>query len=230
MLTKEEIAIIEKSSVEEGIKLLTDKFPGQVVFSTSLGQEDQVINAIIGKSNLPVRIFTLDTGRLFNESYELIEKTVARYKTPIEVFFPEALDVQQYVNNKGINAFYESVENRKECCFIRKVKPLSKALQGAKVWITGLRADQSDNRKEMSTIEWDEQRQLYKYNPLLNWSFDEMIDYIKQHNVPCNPLHDKGFVSIGCSPCTRAIEPGEGIRAGRWWWELSKKECGLHSS
>jgi phosphoadenosine phosphosulfate reductase len=230
MLTKEEIAIIEKSSVGEGIKLLTDKFPGQVVFSTSLGQEDQVINAIIGKDNLPVRIFTLDTGRLFNESYELLEKTTLRYKTAIEVCFPDAADVQQYVNNKGINAFYESVENRKECCFIRKVKPLNKALQGAKVWITGLRADQSDNRKEMSTIEWDEQRQLYKYNPLLNWTLDEMLAYIKLHNVPYNLLHDKGFVSIGCAPCTRAIEPGEDIRAGRWWWELSKKECGLHSS
>jgi phosphoadenosine phosphosulfate reductase len=230
MLTNEEIAIIEKSSVEVGIKLLTDKFPGQVVFSTSLGQEDQVITAIIGKGNLPVKIFTLDTGRLFNESYELLEKTTLRYKTTIEVCFPDAADVQQYVNNKGINAFYESVENRKECCFIRKVKPLNKALQGAKVWITGLRADQSDNRKEMSTIEWDEQRQLYKYNPLLNWTLAEMLAYIELHSVPYNPLHDKGFVSIGCAPCTRAIEPGEDIRAGRWWWELSKKECGLHSS
>jgi phosphoadenosine phosphosulfate reductase len=230
MLTNEEIAVIEKSSVEVGIKLLTDKFPGQVVFSTSLGQEDQVITTIIGKGNLPVKIFTLDTGRLFNESYELLEKTTLRYKTTIEVCFPDAADVQQYVNNKGINAFYESVENRKECCFIRKVKPLNKALQGAKVWITGLRADQSDNRREMSTIEWDEQRQLYKYNPLLNWTLAEMLAYIELHSVPYNPLHDKGFVSIGCAPCTRAIEPGEDIRAGRWWWELSKKECGLHSS
>lgn len=230
MLTKEEIAIIEKSSVEDGIKLATDKFPGQVVFSTSLGQEDQVINSFIGKNNLPVKIFTLDTGRLFNETYELLEKTTLRYKTPIEVCFPDAYDVQQYVNNKGINAFYESVENRKECCFIRKVKPLNKALQDAKIWITGLRADQSDNRKEMQMVEWDEQRQLYKYNPLLNWSFDELIGYIKKNNVPYNTLHDKGFVSIGCAPCTRAIEAGEDIRAGRWWWELSKKECGLHNS
>jgi phosphoadenosine phosphosulfate reductase len=230
MLTKEEIAGIEKLSIPDGIKALTEKYPGQVVFSTSLGQEDQVITQLIGANQLLVRIFTLDTGRLFNESYELMEKTAARYKTPIEIFFPEASDVQQYVNNKGVNGFYESVENRKECCFIRKVKPLNKALEGAKVWITGLRADQSDNRKDMHTIEWDEQRQLYKYNPLLNWSFDKLIDYIKQNNVPYNPLHDKGFVSIGCSPCTRAIEPGEDIRAGRWWWELSKKECGLHTS
>lgn len=221
--------MVERSSIEDGIKLLCEKFPGQVVFSTSLGQEDQVINAFIGKHNLPVKIFTLDTGRLFNESYELLEKTTLRYKTPIQICFPDANHVQQYVNEKGINAFYESVENRKECCFIRKVKPLNNALVGAKVWITGLRAEQSDNRKDMPMVEWDEQRQLYKYNPLLHWSFDEMIQYINENNVPYNPLHDKGFVSIGCAPCTRAIEAGEDIRAGRWWWELSKKECGLHA-
>jgi phosphoadenosine phosphosulfate reductase len=229
MLSPEEITLVEHSSIEDGIKLLCEKFPEQVVFSTSLGQEDQVINAFIGKNNLPVKIFTLDTGRLFNESYELLEKTSLRYKTPIQVCFPDASDVQQYVNEKGINAFYESVENRKECCFIRKVKSLNKALEGAKVWITGLRAEQSDNRKDMPMVEWDEQRQLYKYNPLLHWSFDEMIYYINENKVPYNPLHDKGFVSIGCAPCTRAIEPGEDIRAGRWWWELSKKECGLHA-
>ncbi len=230
MLSEIEIASLNNLSINEGIKLLCDKFPGQVVFSTSLGQEDQVINAFIGKHQLPVKIFTLDTGRLFSESYDLLEKTNLRYKTPIAITFPNAGDVQQYVNEKGINAFYESVENRKECCFIRKVKPLNAALQGAKVWITGLRAEQSDNRKDMPIIEWDEQRQLYKYNPLLHWSFEEMITYIKENDVPYNPLHDKGFVSIGCAPCTRAIEPGEDIRAGRWWWELSKKECGLHTA
>lgn len=229
MLSAAEITLLDSLSIEDGIKLLCEKFPGQVVFSTSLGQEDQVINAFIGKHNLPVSIFTLDTGRLFNESYELLEKTILRYKTPIEVFFPDAEDVRQYVNNKGINAFYESVENRKACCFIRKVKPLNKALAGAKAWITGLRAEQSDNRKDMPIIEWDGHRQLYKYNPLLHWSFDDMINYIQENDVPCNPLHDKGFVSIGCAPCTRAVEPGKDIRAGRWWWELSKKECGLHT-
>jgi phosphoadenosine phosphosulfate reductase len=230
MLSAEEIALVENLPVEAGIKFLTDKFPAQVVFSTSLGQEDQVINAFIGKNDLPVKIFTLDTGRLYNESYDLLEKTTLRYKTPIEVFFPDATDVQEYVNNKGINAFYESVEKRKECCFIRKIKPLNRALQEAKVWITGLRADQSENRKKMPMVEWDEQRQLYKYNPLLHWTFEQMMDYIKSNNVPYNPLHDKGFISIGCAPCTRAIEPGEDIRAGRWWWELSKKECGLHTA
>ncbi|MEN9548902.1 MAG: hypothetical protein RIR12_1493 [Bacteroidota bacterium] len=229
MLSAQEIALVGHSSIADGIKLLCEKFPGQVVFSTSLGQEDQVINALIGQHQLPVKIFTLDTGRLFNESYDLLEKTTLRYKIPIQIYFPEAHEVQEFVNEKGINAFYESVENRKACCFIRKVKPLNKALQGAKVWITGLRAEQSDNRKDMPMVEWDEQRQLYKYNPLLLWSFDEMIQYINEHNIPYNPLHDKGFVSIGCAPCTRAIEPGEDVRAGRWWWELSKKECGLHS-
>ena len=136
--------------------------------------------------------------------------------------------METFVLNKGINSFYESVDNRKECCFIRKVKPLNRALDGAAVWITGLRSEQSDNRKEMPMIEWDNDRKLYKFNPLINWSFDEVLDYLKKQDVPYNRLHDKGFVSIGCAPCTRAIEPGEDARAGRWWWETSKKECGLH--
>lgn len=144
------------------------------------------------------------------------------------MYFPEAADVEAYVKEKGVNGFYESVENRKQCCFIRKVKPLNRALQGAKVWITGLRSEQSDNRKEMKMIEWDEDRKLYKFNPLIHWSYEQMIDYIKEKNIPYNPLHDKGFISIGCAPCTRAIERGEDPRAGRWWWEVSHKECGLH--
>ncbi len=230
MLSKEEIATVSTSSIVDGINLLVEKFPNQVVFSTSLGQEDQVITDFIGKNNLPVKIFTLDTGRMFNETYELLEKNNIRYKINIETFFPNSDDVTHFVNTKGINAFYETVENRKECCFIRKVKPLNTALLGAKVWITGLRAEQSENRKDMQIIEWDEQRQLYKYNPLLHWRYDEMIQFIKDNNIPYNTLHDNGFISIGCAPCTRAIEAGEDIRAGRWWWELSKKECGLHTN
>lgn len=228
MIQEEIIQQIENASPAEAIKLVTEIFTEGVVFSTSLGQEDQVITQIIAANNLPVKIFTLDTGRLFNETYELLDKTNARYKLNIQVYFPEASDVEKYVNEKGINAFYESVENRKECCFIRKVKPLNRALQGAKVWITGLRAEQSDNRKDMKMLEWDETRQLYKFNPLIHWTYRQMIDYIKENNIPYNPLHDKGFVSIGCAPCTRAIEPGEDPRAGRWWWEVSHKECGLH--
>lgn len=228
MLTKEKIAQIEDSTLPEGLGLIASLYPEQVVFSSSFGQEDQVITDTIFKNKLPIKIFTLDTGRLFNETYELIERTTARYKQTIQVYFPDAGDVESFVKEKGINGFYESVDNRKECCFIRKVKPLKRALKGAKVWVTGLRSEQSDNRKKMPIIEWDEDRHVYKFNPLINWSYDDVLKYIRENNVPYNPLHDKGFLSIGCAPCTRAIESGEDARAGRWWWESSKKECGLH--
>jgi phosphoadenosine phosphosulfate reductase len=228
MLSREQIRQVESSSVTEAIKLVTEWFPHGVVFSSSLGQEDQVLTDIIFRNDLPVKVFTLDTGRLFNETYDLLERTLARYKKPVHVYFPGAEDVEEFVATKGINGFYESVENRKLCCHIRKVKPLKRALAGAEVWITGLRAEQSANRHEMPMIEWEADRQLYKFNPLIRWTYDEMIAYIKKHNVPYNPLHDKGFISIGCAPCTRAVEPGEDARAGRWWWETSQKECGLH--
>jgi len=230
MLTPEQIKNIEHSSVAEAIRLVTESFPQETVFSSSLGQEDQVLTDIIFKNNLPVKIFTIDTGRLFNETYELLDRTTARYKKPVHVYFPDAGDVEEFVGIKGVNSFYESVENRKECCHIRKVKPLNRALKGAKVWITGLRAEQSNNRQHMPMIEWSDEKQLYKFNPLINWTYDEMIDYINKNNVPYNPLHDRGFISIGCAPCTRAIEPGEDARAGRWWWETSQKECGLHQT
>ncbi len=228
-LSGDEIKWLEKANAAESLKWLAEKFPAQVVFSSSLGQEDQVITDLIFRNGIPIQVFTLDTGRLFYEAYELIERTNARYKTSLKVYFPDAGDVEEFVSEKGINSFYESVENRKECCFLRKVKPLNRALSGAKVWVTGLRAEQSDNRKDMPMIEWDEPKQLFKFNPLINWSYEEMLKYIADNNVPYNPLHDKGFISIGCAPCTRAIEPGEDARAGRWWWETSKKECGLHS-
>ena len=228
MLTKEIIAKIEEAPLTEALSLASGHFPGQAVFSTSLGQEDQVLADAIFRNDIPVKVFTIDTGRLFNETYELLERTVARYKNPVQVYFPEAADVEDFVSQKGINSFYESPENRKQCCHIRKVKPLNRALQGARLWITGLRAEQSANRHDMPMIEWDETRQLYKFNPLINWSFEDVINYLQENNVPYSPLHDKGFISIGCAPCTRAIEPGEDPRAGRWWWETSKKECGLH--
>ncbi|GAB3016499.1 phosphoadenylyl-sulfate reductase [Niabella terrae] len=228
MFSETQIQEIENASLEEALVLVTNAFPEGVVFSTSLGQEDQVLTYAIAKAKVPVKIFTLDTGRLFNEHYELLEKTTARYKVPIQVYFPQAAAVEQYVNEKGVNGFYESVENRKSCCFIRKVEPLNRALEGARVWITGLRAEQSDNRKDMKMLEWDASRGLYKFNPLIHWSYEEMIAFIKAQDIPYNPLHDKGFISIGCAPCTRAIEPGEDARAGRWWWEISHKECGLH--
>ena len=228
MLTKEQIKEAESLPAAEAIRLVTEWFPQGVVFSSSLGQEDQVLTDMIYKNGLPVKIFTIDTGRLFNETYELLDRTNARYKNNMQVYFPEAADVESFVQEKGINAFYESVENRKACCYIRKVIPLNRALKGVKVWITGLRAEQSDNRQEMPLIEWDEQRQLYKFNPLITWTYEQMMTYISEHNVPYNTLHDKGFISIGCAPCTRAIEAGEHPRAGRWWWESSQKECGLH--
>jgi phosphoadenosine phosphosulfate reductase len=230
MLTKEIIRQIEESSLVESLSMAASLFPGQAVFSSSLGQEDQVITDAVCKNDIAIKIFTIDTGRLFNETYELLDKTIARYKKPIQVYFPEAADVEEFVLNKGINSFYESVENRKACCHIRKVKPLNRALAGAKIWITGLRAEQSSNRMEMPVIEWDDNKQLYKFNPLIRWRYDDVMDYIKEFNVPYNSLHDKGFPSIGCAPCTRAVEPGEDARAGRWWWEISQKECGLHQT
>lgn len=227
-LTQEQIQSIESASLPQAIEQMTECFPGQVVFSSSLGQEDQMLTDVIFKNDLSVRIFTIDTGRLFNEAYELLDRTVARYKKTIHVYFPKAADVEAFVVTKGVNSFYESVDNRKECCRIRKVIPLNRALKGAKIWITGLRAEQSGNRQQMPMIEWSEERQLYKFNPLIRWTYREIMDYIHQHNVPYNRLHDNGFISIGCAPCTRAIEPGEDARAGRWWWEASQKECGLH--
>ncbi len=230
MFTDEQIHEIEQASLVDALSIVANRFPYETVFSTSLGQEDQLLTDAILKNNLPVKIFTLDTGRLFYEHYDLLEKTNARYKTNIQVYFPDATDVEQFVNSQGINGFYESIENRRHCCFIRKVKPLNRALQGAKIWITGLRGEQSANRHDMKILEWDEGHQLYKFNPLIHWSYEQMLDYIKQNNVPYNPLHDKGYISIGCAPCTRAIGPGEDPRAGRWWWEVSHKECGLHAA
>lgn len=228
-LTAEEIQQVDKLSLIEALRFITEKFNDGIVFSTSLGQEDQVITDAIFKNQLPIKVFTLDTGRLFYEHYELLAKNNARYKTNTQVYFPDAKDVEQYVNEKGINGFYQSVENRKECCFIRKVKPLNRALEGAKVWITGLRAEQSENREQMPIIEWDESKQLYKFNPLIHWSYQDVLDYIEKENVQDLSLHKKGFISVGCAPCTRAIAEGEEPRAGRWSWEESKKECGLHS-
>ena len=226
----EELAsIINTLTPSEGLKYLSDLFAGDVVFSSSLGQEDQVITQMIAAHNLKIGIFSLDTGRLFPETLDLLARTEQKYKTRIKLYYPTTASVENLVSDIGINGFYESTENRKSCCYVRKVEPLKRALQGAVIWVTGLRADQNANRSEMSKLEWDEGNKVIKYNPLLDWSFDEMLDYINTHKIPYNPLHDKGFISIGCAPCTRAIAPGENPRAGRWWWEDSKKECGLHT-
>ncbi len=213
----------------QGLSLIADLFPEKVIFSTSLGQEDQVITHLIATQKLSIQIFSLDTGRLFPETLELLARTESKYNTRIKLFYPENQSIENLVNTIGINGFYESVDNRKSCCFVRKVAPLKRALAGNEIWITGLRAEQSPNRSSMKRIEWDEANQIIKYNPLLDWTFDQMIAYIEEQKIPYNPLHDQGFVSIGCAPCTRAILPGEDARAGRWWWEDSKKECGLHA-
>lgn len=216
------------ATIEEALQKTADLFPGRIKFSSSLGQEDQVLTDIIARNQIPINIFTLDTGRLFHEAYETLDITMARYNINIDVYFPQAESVQQMVKERGINLFYDSIENRQTCCGVRKVEPLNRALQNTSVWITGLRAAQNDHRKSVSVVEWLGEKQMYKINPLLNYSFDEILAYISEHAVPYNPLHNKGFVSIGCAPCTRAIEPGEDARAGRWWWEQSHKECGLH--
>ncbi|WP_353718020.1 phosphoadenylyl-sulfate reductase [Dyadobacter sp. 676] len=223
-------AAIEGKSEAESLAILADLFPGEVVFSTSLGYEDQVITDLILKNNINISIFTLDTGRLFAETYMTLQKTNNRYDTKIKVFYPQTEAVENLVSTKGPLSFYESIENRKECCFIRKVEPLNRALKGAKIWVTGIRAEQSGNRHDMPRLEWDEAHQLFKFHPILDWTFEQVKQYVKSNGIPYNPLHDKGFVSIGCAPCTRAIQEGEDFRAGRWWWEdESKKECGLHA-
>lgn len=221
--------LIENKSIEKSLRILSERFKDKIVFSTSLGLEDQVITHFIFSNDIPIQIFTLDTGRLFNETYSVLNKTNEFYDKKIKVYFPKNDAVEKLVNEKGPFSFYESVENRKECCFIRKVEPLNRALKGMKCWVTGIRAEHSNNRKEMEQLEWDESHQLLKYHPLLHWDTQQINDFIRKHNIPYNPLHDKGFVSIGCAPCTRAINEGEDFRAGRWWWEdNSKKECGLH--
>lgn len=219
----------DRLNIHEFIKALTEQFPGQVTFSTSFSYEDQVIAHEILSNQLPVSVFTLDTGRLFAETYSVWSNTNEKYHANITAYYPDYRLLEEFVTDKGPNAFYESVENRKQCCFIRKVEPLKRALAGNAIWITGLRAEHSPDRKDLSVIEWDETNQIIKYNPILHWNTEQVKQYIDNNNVPYNPLHDRGFVSIGCAPCTRAIRPGEDFRAGRWWWEdAAKKECGLH--
>ena len=221
--------LIKNKSPEESLSLLAKKYEGEVVFSTSLGYEDQVISHFIFSNKLPIEIFTLDTGRLFNETYSLLNSTLDRYKTPIKVMYPQTESLEKLVTEKGPISFYESVENRKECCHIRKVEPLKRALKNKKIWVTGIRAEQSADRNQISNLEWDEANQIIKFHPIITWTLEEVKAYISKHNIPYNSLHDKGFVSIGCAPCTRAIKEGEDFRAGRWWWEdNNKKECGLH--
>ena len=228
MLKELKLALTDKS-VAEKLQYLATQFPHQIVFSTSFGLEDQAISHLIAHNKVPVKLFTLDTGRLFPETYSIWSRTIEKLNIPITAYYPDSVSLQDFITQKGPNSFYESVENRKTCCNLRKVEPLQRALQGNKVWITGIRAEQSPNRHDMEELEWDEVNQIIKFHPLLNWTWGQVKQYISKNDIPYNPLHDKGFVSIGCAPCTRAIKPGEDFRAGRWWWEENnKKECGLH--
>jgi phosphoadenosine phosphosulfate reductase len=221
---------LSDKTIEERLEKLTTIFPEKVIFTSSLGIEDQVITHIIFKNNFNIKVATLDTGRLYPQTYDVLSNTIIRYNKKIDVYFPESEDVEKMVTEKGPLSFYKSVENRKECCRIRKVVPLNRAMKGMECWISGIRADQSDDRNKLDWIEYDTDKKFFKFYPLFNWSFDDVRNFVKENNIPYNTLHDKGYVSIGCEPCTKAVKPGEDFRAGRWWWENDgPKECGLHS-
>lgn len=222
--------LIRGKSIQESLEILTSHFPDSILFTTSFGAEDQVITHFIFDNNLPVEIATIDTGRLFPETYKVFNETIKKYQRKIKIYFPNNEAVESMVTEKGPYSFYYSKENRLECCRIRKVEPLGRALKDKKVWISGIRADQSDERRQLDWIEYDETKKVYKFYPLFNWSYEDVRKFIKDNNIPYNTLHDKGFVSIGCEPCTRAVKPGDDFRSGRWWWETGGlKECGLHT-
>lgn len=219
----------ESQSPENLLAYLLKRFGKRIALASSMGLEDQVLTHMMANLDKEARIFTIDTGRLFPETYNLIARTDERYGIRIEVFFPDHAGVERYVNENGINAFYISVDKRKTCCRVRKIEPLMRALSTLDVWICGLRNQQSVTRTGTKLVEWDEANRLIKVNPLVHWSEEEVWSYIHAHDVPFNVLHKKGFPSIGCQPCTRAVQPGEDIRSGRWWWEdPDHKECGLH--
>ncbi len=244
-MTNKELAIqlnerFKDSSPEEVLTFFLKEYGNRVALASSLGLEDQVLTAMLAKVAKTVtvpeasasgspRVFTIDTGRLFPECYQLIDRTNDKYDLHIEVYSPDHNGVEKYVREHGVNAFYQSIELRKACCHCRKIEPLLRALSTVDVWICGLRSAQAVTRSNINVVEWDANNGLIKVNPLAHWSEEDVWQYIKANRVPYNKLHDKGFPSIGCQPCTRAIEPGEDIRAGRWWWEDPEhKECGLH--
>ena len=227
---KLDLALSKLKSLEERIALIAKTIPGRVAFSTSLGLEDQAVTHAIATQETGIDVFTLDTGRHFPETLDTLFETEGKYGIKIRVMFPDAQEVESLVAEDGIYGFRYSVEARKACCEIRKVRPLNRALAGAAGWITGLRREQSQGRAGAPFALYDPVQKLIKVNPIADWSLQQTEDYIAAHKVPVNPLHAKGFASIGCQPCTRAILPGEDIRAGRWWWENENgKECGLHS-
>ena len=223
--------MLEPKKIEQVVAVLGAAVRGYapVTFANSLGAEDMVLTDLIAKHQLAIEMFSLDTGRLPQETYELMQTVRERYSVPLKIYFPDAAQVEKYVAKNGVNGFYDSVDNRKACCHMRKVEPLKRALAGKKAWITGMRHDQAVTRDSLEVSSFDADHGLQKFNPLLDWSNAEIWEYIKQHDVPYNKLHDQFYPSIGCAPCTRAVTPGEDIRSGRWWWEdPQNKECGLH--
>ncbi len=220
---------LKSASAEDILKYFIEKHPGKAALASSLGAEDQALTDMIVNIDDSTKIFTLDTGRVFPETYQVLDETNKKYNIQIEIYFPDRKSVEQMTTKKGINLFYDSIENRKQCCNIRKTEPLKRALTDVDVWITGLRKDQSITRFYTPLVEWDPNHRLLKVNPLLNWTERNVWEYIKDNDVPYNKLHDQGYPSIGCQPCTRAVKKGEDIRSGRWWWEAPEhKECGLH--
>jgi phosphoadenosine phosphosulfate reductase len=221
----------QNSSAQEVLEYLLTKTDKKVALSSSFGAEDQVLSDIMLKIDKNANIFTLDTGRLPYETYSVMDETNLKYGIKVNVFFPKDEDIEELYQTQGINGFYESVENRKNCCYVRKIAPLKRALNGIDIWVTGLRSSQSVTREGMRMFEMDAANNVIKVNPLINWSESDVWDYIKSHKVPYNKLHDLGYPSIGCAPCTRAVKEGEDIRSGRWWWENPEhKECGLHKN
>ena len=225
----EELTAAGGGGPEALLGALVQRYGNRVTLASSLGAEDQVLTHMLLAIEPRARIFVLDTGRLHQETYDLMARTMSRYGMRYEVLFPDAAAVEEMVSGEGPNLFYASVAGRKRCCEVRKVEPLGRALAGADAWITGLRRAQSPERGDTPPVEWDAAHAAVKANPLAEWSDEQVWAYLRAHGVPYNVLHDRGFLSIGCAPCTRAVEPGEPARAGRWWWEQgTAKECGLH--
>ncbi len=221
---------LESQSPEEVLRWALDTFHPKIALASSFGAEDVAIIDMLVKINPKARVFTLDTGRLNQETYDVMDQIREKYRLSVEVYFPQAEVVEQMVRERGLNLFYHSIENRKLCCGIRKVEPLNRALKTVDAWVTGLRRDQVVTRASVKKVDLDQDHGgIVKINPLADWSWDQVMDYVKRNHVPYNVLHDQGYPSIGCAPCTRAIKPGEDFRAGRWWWERpEQKECGLH--
>lgn len=222
-----------QQKVDQVVVVLTETIRdfSPVAFANSLGAEDMVLTDIIDRHQLAIEMFSLDTGRLPQETYDLMQIVRERYKTPLRIYFPNVKQVEAYVAEHGVNGFYDSIELRKACCHIRKVEPLRRALQGKRAWVTGIRSEQASTRSNLKVSAYDPDNRMQKVNPLLDWTNAEVWEYLKHYDVPYNKLHDKFYPSIGCAPCTRAITPGEDIRSGRWWWEAPEtKECGLHTS